>query len=148
MITVGILFQLIFILNNLYYYSPHAYSSFWSEPAKKAIELADANPEFDKIFISDRVDNVEYALAVYHKLVPATKPEIVNIRQQSNLLTFKKYSNIYIGYIPDKHIDEVMHTQGKVLFIGSFDPDKNGVSDYDEIMGSDGLIHLITARYP
>lgn len=65
-----ILIQLIYVLMTIYYFAPNKFGSFWSEKAKiesfRAIDLS----KNEKVILSTRIDNIEYAYPVYAKINP------------------------------------------------------------------------------
>ena len=143
---LGVIFviQLIFFLQKLYFLSPNEYNRFWAYPAKIASESAIKNQNnFDFIFLSDRIDNIEFAYPVYSK----THPGVVisqNI-QRTNLegRNFKKINNVYIGYVPnemDKSFIEKLN--GTVLYITAPSEEKY-TEGYDTIIGKEGLPQII-----
>ena len=62
--------QLIYILLTIYYYAPNKFGSFWSLDAKTASLKAINNSKTQKVILSIKIDNIEYAYPVYAKLDP------------------------------------------------------------------------------
>ena len=68
-ILIGI--QLVSVLMTIYFYAPNKFGSFWAESAKKNSYLVIENKDkYDKIILSTKIDNIEYAYPVYAKLDP------------------------------------------------------------------------------
>ncbi len=127
--------------------APDEYSNFWSYPAKLASEIVIQNKDkYDYIILSDKIDNIEYAYPVYAKVGP---DQIIYQNKNSSELSqykFKKYGNVYIGYIPDGETMKFMESlNNSVLYINS--PDiKSYLQNYETISGNDGRIFLIISR--
>lgn len=70
-IFVLITIQLVSVLITIYFYAPNKFGSFWSEDAKNNSYLAISNKDkYDQVFLSTKIDNIEYAYPVYAKLDP------------------------------------------------------------------------------
>ena len=108
-ITIIVIFiQLVVILNKVYFIAPSKFADFWSYPAKKAVEIAEQEKsKYDFVYLSDQIDNVEYAYPVYTK----TDPNRV-IEQYGNKT--KQYGNVIIA-----DIDKVGIPEGRVLVIAN-----------------------------
>jgi 4-amino-4-deoxy-L-arabinose transferase-like glycosyltransferase len=120
-LLVLFLIQFVFILQKTYFLAPNLYSHFWSQPAKHAANYALKNlSKYDYILLSDRIDNIEYALPVYGRI----NPEIIigqnKNRVELNGQKFKKVGNIYIGRIPEQDINGYINgLDGSVLLLES-----------------------------
>ncbi len=149
LILVVFLIQFIFFTERLYFLAPNEFGRFWSYPAKMASELAISEKNnFQFIILSDRIDNAEFAYPVYAKI----DPEIVILQNQLKTLlaglTFKKYDNIYIGFVPDGQEENfVKSVQGSVLFIGAADESRN-LTSYQILEGTDKLAALVVRKKP
>ncbi len=103
--------------------APYEYKHFWSILAKRASEIAlDEKDRFGYVFVSDKIDNVEYAYPVYAKVDPN---QVIN---QNKKLTevegyrFKKLGNVYIGNLNNEKADEFLGKLDKTsLYIGLSD---------------------------
>lgn len=139
--------QLTFFVQKLYFLAPYEYSKFWSYPAKLASKIAQNNMNnFKYIFLSDKIDNIEFAYPVYAKI------ELNGVIQQNKQKTnigkydFKKFDNVYIGYIPDSEIEDFIdNLDGKVLFIGSFEQGKS-LAEFETAEGLDKSQALVLKR--
>lgn len=114
--------QFIFFAQKLFFLAPTEYSNFWSYPAKIASEIAIKNKnEYDYIFLSDRIDAIEFAYPVYAKINPH---QVISQNKNRNSLReyyFKKFENIYIGNIPNGNLENFLsNIPGKILYIGDF----------------------------
>ncbi len=118
---VGILFliQFVFFIQKLYFLAPEEYASFWSFEAKLASKKAiEKKGNYDFIFLSDKIDSMEFAYPAYAKI----DPEIV-IDQNKNkvsmgLYKFKKFGNVYISPVSESALDEFLkQINGKALYI-------------------------------
>jgi len=91
------LLQLIFILIRVYFYAPYKFGSFWSEKAMTISGFVFKNKNnFEKVVISKKIDNIEYAYPVYVKINP-----IVVINQ--NRSKDKEYENVLLTDDLDKY---------------------------------------------
>lgn len=144
--TLGVIFiiQLIFFLQKLYFLSPNEYNRFWAYQAKLASELAAKNQSnFDFVFLSDRIDNIEFAYPVYSKINPN---EVISQNMQRTDLEgrqFKKFNNVYVGYIPNEmDMSFIEKLEGTVLYITAPSQDAYP-KGYDTIQGKEGLPQII-----
>lgn len=147
LILLFFIIQFIFLIQKLYFLAPKEYSTFWSYPAKIASEFVKDNKDrYNYIILSDRIDNIEYAYPVYAKIDPKA---IIAQNQNKALLNnspLKKFDNVYIGYIPDKKIEEFIGLlRGSVLYIGTAD-DQRFFSKSESVLGLDGLKALTLVR--
>lgn len=63
--------QFIFSLEKLYFISPAKFAGFWSGRAKEVVEMTESvKGKYHQIFISKRIDNIEFAYPVYAKIDP------------------------------------------------------------------------------
>lgn len=112
--------QFIFFAQRLYFLAPNELGRFWSNPAKVAVEIVSEEREkYDYIFLSNQIDNIEYAYPVYGKVDP--RVVISQNQKRSNWLGYqvKKFDNVYIGFIPGGEIEKVMaNLGGKALYLG------------------------------
>lgn len=66
---VGI--QLLFVLATVYFLAPDKHSNFWSKEAREVSLTAISEKEnYEKIILSTKIDNIEYAYPVYAKVDP------------------------------------------------------------------------------
>lgn len=136
--------QFMFLTNSLYFLSPAKFGNFWAYSAKQATEVALENKDkFDAIFISDRVDNIEFAYPVYAKISPKIVIEQNKKREKVGDFQFKKFDNIYIGSIPEVSIKDFVNSQmGKILYIGP-EAEKRVFTLYETLQGSDNLDSIV-----
>lgn len=118
-LTIIFLVQLAFFVQKLYFLAPGEYANFWSYAAKAASTQAIENKEvFKYIFLSDRIDSIEYAYPLYANIVPS---DIISQNKKSTRvgdLEFKKFDNVYIGNIPISKVEEFINSlDGSVLFL-------------------------------
>ncbi|EKD90895.1 MAG: hypothetical protein ACD_30C00071G0001 [uncultured bacterium] len=148
LILLIFLVQFVFILDNLYFLSGHKFSGFWSEPAKLVSERAiNEHQNFDYVFISDRIDNVEFAYPVYAKVAPQEVQGQVISRTEINGLKFKQFDNVYIGSLPEVGAMDFLNSlSGRVLFLGSKWETSN-IKDYEVIDSKDGLVAFIQKKF-
>jgi hypothetical protein len=138
-VVAGIIMQFIFIIENLYFISPNKYSRFWSYPARLAVEIALENQDkYDYIFLSDRIDNIEFAFPIYTGLGPE---KILEVKRSSVLIgeyEFKKYGNIYMGPIPDSAAQRFLDSlNGSKIYIGLAKDRVYLTGGFDTILGKD-----------
>lgn len=126
MIVLGFLLQFIIFADRFYFLSPQIYGDFWSQNAKTASEKAFVDSQnYDVIFLSNNIDNIEYAYPVYNQIDPAIViAQNQNPNKDSQIL--KKFDNVYIG---DKSIIDISNefSNKKVLYMEiDKSPDKLG----------------------
>ena len=139
--------QLIFLINTLYFLSPNKFGNFWSYPAYRTYLTVQENREkYDAIFISDRIDNVEFAYPVYARIDPKKVIEQNKKKTVVGEFQFKRFDNVYIGSIPKVKVKDFINSQeGKILYIGLAD-EKQEFKLYETLQGSDNLDSLVLFR--
>lgn len=147
LIFIVFIIQFTFFIQKLYFLAPFEYSNFWSYSAKIAAEIARENKDkFNYILLSDRINDIEYAFPVYGKIDPSTVIAQNKNRQSLQNLSFKKFDNIYIGYIPDENVQKFSESLGgSVLYIGTPDSSKY-LKNYETITGKNGLPVLAISK--
>lgn len=139
--------QFLFFAQKLYFLAPNEYSRFWSYPAKKAAEIALENKaNYDYVIISARIDNMEFAYPVYAKISPWDV--ILQNNEKTALAShqFKKFDNVFIGFIPDGEIDRFINSLGKsVMYIGNSN-DKQYLQNFETVYGLDLKEVLVIIR--
>lgn len=146
-ILLFFIIQFVFFIQKLYFLAPAQYSDFWSYPAKLASEIAKSSKDkFNFVILSDRIDNIEFAYPVYAKI----DPNIIISQNQNRTLVnsskFKKFDNVYIGYIPKSQVGKFIDSlDGSVLYISSAD-DKEFLDSPELINGLDGLKVLVLEK--
>ena len=147
LVLLFFIIQFIFFIQKLFFLAPQEYSNFWSYPAKLASEIVKENKDkYTYVILSDRIDNIEFAYPVYTK----TDPRIVISQNKERALLnssrLKRFENVYIGYIPDKKIEEFVNAlKGSVLYIGPA-ADRESLSKSESVDGLDGLKALTLMR--
>lgn len=147
LISAIFLIQFLFFAQKIYFLSADEYASFWAFPAKLASKFAIENKKnYDYIILSDQIDSLEFAFPVYDKVDPR---EVINQNNQKTSVgeyQFKKFENVYIGYIPDGNIQEFINSlNGSVLFIGSVNQ-KEYIKDHESIENKDKTVAFILTR--
>jgi 4-amino-4-deoxy-L-arabinose transferase-like glycosyltransferase len=145
--AVGFL-QLLLVLEWIYYVSPYKFSEFWAYPAQRASEIViEEASSYDYVFISSRIENSEYAYPVYAK-VSAQDVIVQNQgRQKIGEYEFKKFGNVYIGDITPSRIANFLgNLKGKILFIGNYSSDREGLDPYQDIFAPDNIRILVVKR--
>lgn len=147
-LLVGIFtIQFIFFAYKLYFLAPKAYGNFWAYPAKLATDIAKKEEDkFDYVILSDQIDNLEFAYPVYAKIEPNLV--ILQNKQKAKLgeYQFKKFDNVYIGYLPDSEIENfILNLTGSVLYIGQLQK-RDILIDHDVIFGQDNMPALLVIR--
>lgn len=141
--SLAFIIQFVFFIQKLFFLSPNEYSNFWSYPAKLASEIAKENKDkYSYIILSDKINDIEFAYPVYAKVGSSV---IFSQNKSKSLLldlTFKKFDNVYIGFIPDSGIENFIQSlEGSVLFIGN-----PGIEDklavFETVKGRDGQTAL------
>ncbi len=119
-VVIGFVIQFSFFAQKIYFLAPYEYSHFWSYNAKAASILAAQNKDkYDYIFLSDKIDNIEYAYPVYTSASPQVIISQNTERTELAGLKFKQISNVYIGHIPTSEVNKVLNLlQGNALYIG------------------------------
>lgn len=140
--TIALLFiiQFLFFIQKLYFLAPNEYGNFWAYSAKVASEQVFQNKsKYKYVFLSDAIDSIEFAYPVYAKIDPLQIIAQNKNRVEIGSLQFKKFDNVYIGYIPQGDINQfVENLDGPVLFIGNPDTQKV-LRDYETIIDKKGL---------
>lgn len=141
--------QFVFFVQKLFFLSPNGYSNFWSYPAKKASELAlEAKDRYNYIIISDRIDDIEFAYPLYADVRANEIIEQNKNKTALSLYKFKKFENVYIGYIPDQEIEDFIRSlNSSVLYIGNPFV-KNYITGYELIEGKNKEIILTVKKIP
>lgn len=145
--VLAFIIQFVFFVQKLYFLAPNEYSNFWSYSAKLASEIANENKgDFNYILLSDRIDSIEFAYPIYAKVDPRQIIYQNKNKTLLNNLTFKKFDNVYIGYIPESDILRVINNlDGKVLYIGS--PEEQiYLEGYEKVNGAEGHTVLIIKK--
>lgn len=123
--------QFLFFVERVYFLAPNKFATFWSYPAKRASELAiQKRDDYEAIFISDKIDNVELAYPVYSTFNPEEKSvvEIVDAYR------FKNFKNVYVGAIPEADEERFFgNLNKKALYIKEYNAGYK-VKDRDEII--------------
>ncbi len=146
-IALGIIIQFIIICENLYFVSPNKYSRFWSYPAKMASQIAiDEKEKYDYIFLSDRIDAIEFAYPVYARVHPLKVLEQNQRQTEINDKLFRKYGNVYLGSIPDSSVGSFLKSvNGSILYIGP-ESDLKYLQGYEVVEGKDKLKALVIEK--
>lgn len=141
--------QFIFFTQKLYFLSPNEYSHFWSFPGKLASEIAIENKDrYNYIILSDKIDSIEFAYPVYAKVEVAQVIYQNKNASELNDRMFKRFGNIYIGFIPDREIGSFLENlKGSVLYIGPPSV-KDDLNNSELIEGKDKQLALILKRIP
>lgn len=121
LVTLLFIIQFVFFAQKIYFLAPNEYSNFWSYPAKLASDKAIENKDkYKYIIISDRIDDIEFAYPLYAAVEPY---QIIDQNKNKSDLAgykFKKYENVYIGYVPDRELRNFLDTLNEsVFYIGS-----------------------------
>ncbi len=148
LVSFALIIQMIFFLQKLYFLAPREYANFWAYSAKLATNIVLENrSQYDYIFVSDQIDSVEFGYPVYAKVNPADVIDRNKNKYQLNGLSFKKFDNVYVGFIPKTDTEKFLNTiKGKVLFIGDAEMSKY-LKDYQIIKGEDKFTTLIVSKH-
>lgn len=146
---IGILFliQFVFFAQKLFFLAPYEYSNFWAYPAKEAFEIVKLEKDnFNYVLLSDKIDNIEFAYPLYAKIDPAIVISQNQKKEELGGYQFKKFDNVYFGYIPDSEIENfILNLDGSVLYIGTAQK-RDILMDHDIVKGSDNLPALLVIR--
>lgn len=118
---VGMLiFQFLMLLSRLYFLAPSEFGRFWSESAKLTVSYIEKNKDqYRYIFVSDRIDNIEYAYPVYANIDPNLVIGQNKFKISFGEKQFKKFGDVYIGSLPISRVEDFIKTfSGKILYIG------------------------------
>lgn len=148
-IIIGLLFiiQMIFFLQKILFLAPREYGKFWSFPAKLTSDIAIQNKnEYDQIFISDKIDSLEFAYPVYAKVEPHIVIAQNNSKNKLEQYLLRKFDNVYISSIPENDLEVFLNNKkGKTFYIGTIEEAKY-LKDYETIRGSDNLDALVLSK--
>ena len=141
------LMQFVFLLDKLYFLSPVKYNEFWSYPARAAVTMANNDAsQYDYVFLSDRIDNVQFAFPVYNKIDPAAVIAENKSPYKFGDYEFRKYGNVYIVNVPDTRVSGFINSiDGSVVYIGSPLEKIDGLA-IEDINGPDGMKMLRVIR--
>lgn len=145
-IVAGLLIQFIFMSENLFVTSQNKYDQFWAYPAKQASEIANQNKnKYDRIFLSDRIDAIEFAYPAYTMIDPA----VIFKQKRAQVLIgeykFIEYGNVYIGPIPDSAAERFLDSlSGSTLYIGPENDTKYLEDNYGVVLGKSKQRVLVT----
>ncbi|MBI2019383.1 glycosyltransferase family 39 protein [Candidatus Daviesbacteria bacterium] len=138
------IFQFGIFLDKFYFVAPRKNTKSWSYPAKKASAFALQNKDkFDYVFLSNDIDNMEFAYPVYAKLDPG---QVINQNRTPAKLDeykFFKYDNVYIGSIPHTRLIKfIKDLEGSVLYVGSA-KEQPYLENYQLVRGFDESLELV-----
>ena len=143
LISIIFLIQFTFFIQKLYFLAPEEYSNFWSASAKEATKIVSENKSnFKYIFVSDKIDSLEFAYPVYAKIDPV---DIISQNENPTIFNgkkYKRYGNVYIGDISTIHAENL---GGSIMKIAS-PSEKDQLAGYETISQSDGLPILLLQR--
>lgn len=137
LLAVIFFIQFLFFTQKIYFLAPVEYARFWSYSARIASFTALENKaKYDYVFLSDKIDNMEFAYPVYANIDPR---QVINQNNggkvEINGVSFKKFDNIYIGSLNENDLEGLIQSiNGLVLVVASPNV-KSG--NYDVVNGSD-----------
>ncbi len=147
--TVSLIFliQFTFFLQKLYFLAPAEYSNFWAYPGKLASQIALENKDkYKYVLLSDKIDSIEFAYPLYAKVDPNLIIEQNKKRVNLGKYQFKKFDNIYVGYLPNGETENLINSlDGSVLFIGS-GMQSGDLRNFETVYGMDKTLALIMRR--
>lgn len=137
-VSMVFILQFIFFIQKLYFLAPFEYGNFWSYSGKLASEVAINNKDkYDYVIVADKIDSIEFAYPTYAKVDPETVISQNKNKTSLNDYIFKKFDNVYIGYIPDTLISSFLDTlNGSFLYIG-LPTDAKYLEKYETLQGPD-----------
>ena len=137
---IVLVFQFAFLYHRQVYLSPVKQAHFWSYPAQIAAKFAyQQRQDFDYVFISDRINDVEYAYQVYNKIDPNQIIASNVSRIEVKGYMFKKIEGVHIGQIPkDVTEDFLKSLSGSALFIGDWDINDKYLTEIHKVNSPDG----------
>ena len=148
LLILGLIFivQFIFFVQKLYFLSAAEYSSFWAYSGKVATDIANENKQAYKyVILSDQIDSIEFAYPFYSRLDSDLVISQNKARIRLGDYSFKKFDNVYIGFVPEGKINEfVEKLDSSVLYIGNNQIAKN-LKSYETVIGLDGS-EILTLR--
>lgn len=146
-ISLIFIIQFIFFIQKLYFLAPMEYNNFWSYSARIASEITKQNiNNFKYILLSDEIIDIEFAYPVYAKVDPSVVISQNNKKTILSNLSFKRFGNVYIGYISNKEIQNfIQNLDGSVLYITTLDGLKY-LKNSEKIVSKDGVVTLVLSR--
>lgn len=146
-ISLIFIIQFIFFIQKLYFLAPAEYSNFWSYSARAASEITRQNiNNFKFILLSDKITDIEYAYPLYAKTDPSIVISQNKERTILSNLPFKKFGNVYIGYIPNEEIQNfIENLNGSVLYITASDESRY-LKNPEKVIDKDGSATLVLSR--
>ncbi|MDP3973532.1 MAG: glycosyltransferase family 39 protein [Candidatus Daviesbacteria bacterium] len=147
-VSIVFIVQFTFFIQKLYFLAPYEYSNFWSYSGKLASETAINNKnKYDFVIVADKIDSVEFAYPLYAKVDPKIIISQNKDRVLLNDYLFKKFDNVYIGYIPDTLISSFLSSlSGSYFYIG-LPSDAKFLQPYETLQGPDKK-DTILIHYP
>lgn len=147
-VVLVILFQLLHILNNLYFLSPNKFARFWSREAYLAVDLANKlKDKYGLIILSDKIDNIEYAYQVYSKVDPFEVIQQNKERKKFEGYDVKIFDNVVIIGIPNTRLEDFLSgIEQAYVFIGDFDEEGKYLSSYEKIETGDQTKYLLVKK--
>ncbi len=114
LVSLLFLIQFTFFLQKLYFLAPSEYAKFWAYSAKLASNNALENKsKYQVIFLSDQIDGIEFGFPVYAGIDPRL---VIDQNQQKTIVmgrNFKKFDNVYIGFLPEGSVDQFFKSLNK-----------------------------------
>ena len=147
-IIIGLyILEQIYFLDRFYFIAPNKFARYWSYSAKHASQITlREKSNYNYIFLSPRIDNMEFAYPVYAKLEPK---DVIAQNQHGTMLNgykFLNYGNVYIGTIPQEKTKEFLKSlPGSYLYLGPVE-EKTFVEIKDVLPGPDFLPELVIAE--
>lgn len=139
--------QFIFLAERIYFLSASEFASFWSYSAKVAYDIAKENQSrYKYVFLSDRIDNIEFAYPVYGTINPQDVILQQSKKTKIEQYDFKKFDNVFIGSIPQTDLNRFLNSlNSSVIYIGPAD-DQKFFSFPETIIGPDKVTALTIKR--
>jgi len=134
-VSFSVFSQLVFGFVRANFLLPYKNADLWSYQARDVFEfVSKVKNNYDHIFLSKSIENIEYAYEVYGKVDPK---EVQRQNQENPKIKgfwARNFDNIFIVDVPNKDLNFFIEScSGRCLFIGDFATLKDILSGYKVI---------------
>lgn len=106
------IFQIVILFENMYFLSPIKNGLHWSWSAKSAVNIINSqNESFNRVFLSTRIDNAEYAYYVYANIDPTL------VQREYGKDGIKQFGKVSVGSLGEKELLKYLDSKDKTLLI-------------------------------
>jgi len=134
-VSFSVFSQLVFGFVRANFLLPYKNADLWSYQARDVFEfVSKVKNNYDHIFLSKSIENIEYAYEVYGKVDPKEVQRQNQGHPKISGFWAKNFDNIFIVDVPNKDLNFFIEScSGRCLFIGDFATLKDILSGYKVI---------------